>query len=406
MIVSGNSLDYLPTHPEKSVQLCVTSPPYFQLRNYGTPPVRFGGDPNCGHRWHQSKATLLHDNRNALHGKQDAVIGERGQTHINSKTLLFSSTCEICGMWEGQLGLEPTVDMFVEHLLQIFKGVKRVLRDDGVLFVNMGDSYGNGRKGMANKSLLMVPERFAIAMCDDGWTLRNKIVWAKQEYNGKDNKVYGKALPSSATDRLSSAWEVIYFFSKTSRCKSRIGNVGLPYTEETVGRINRAFKLIEKTGAACTDDNKSEWDKPCETGSDGLRHRVYSKFLKDKAPLEMVRKQRRKLPDLWRINTQSFRGAHYATYPPLLPLLPILMFTDPGDVVLDPFAGSGTTLKVTDSLKRVPLGIEIGEANVEIINHRMREDAETHFIRNIVKESFPDVYAELFPADSVQLSCL
>lgn len=304
-ILQGHSLEVLRSRPDKSSQICVTSPPYFQLRSYGIPPSLYGGDAACEHEWVKSKAALLRDNRNNHTGAQPIGIA-KGTIHIRKTSAVTVKTCIKCGAWEGFLGLEPTVDMFIDHLVEHFKEVHRVLADDGTLFVNIGDSYGNGKHGTTNKSLLMVPERFAIRMCEEGWILRNKIVWAKQAYNTAENKVEGKALPSSADDRLQPAYEMVYFFTKQQSYKARVKSAGLPYTQAAIERIERAVRLMEKTGAVSTSASKEEGEKHCETGSEGLRHRSYVKFMGDK---DRVKNLKRNLPDVWRVNVYSYRGA-------------------------------------------------------------------------------------------------
>jgi hypothetical protein len=124
-VLVGDALSVLKTLPDASIQLCVTSPPYFGLRSYSTDPQIWGGDPECGH------------------------------------TFMPSGSCPYCGAWRGELGSEPTPSLFIEHLVSIFDEVWRVLRKDGLVFCNLGDSYaGSGKgpqglSGMGNQDIRM-----------------------------------------------------------------------------------------------------------------------------------------------------------------------------------------------------------------------------------------------------------
>ena len=227
----------LATLPDASVQCVVTSPPYFGLRAYGTDPQVWGGDPDHGHVWVE---------RNEYHNPGDATAGPRQKTNIGAITgrgVIRDAHCP-CGAWRGELGSEPTPSLFVEHLVSILDEVGRVMRPDGVLFCNLGDSYAGSGKGTPGpgalikhterqgftgagadarngtapvhktggtygvrpKSLLLIPQRFAIAMQDAGWYVRSQIAWCKTS-----------AMPESVRDRPTSAWEPIWMFTKQAR---------------------------------------------------------------------------------------------------------------------------------------------------------------------------------------------
>lgn len=143
-LLCGDAQQVLLQLPEESVHTIVTSPPYWRLRNYRVPPTVWGGDPQCAHRWQE-------DARDSLH---------------------LSSSCAACGAWQGCLGLEPDAQLYVDHLVQVFRAARRVLRRDGTLWLNIGDSYSGG-------SLLGIPWRVALALQADGWLLRASVVWAK-----------------------------------------------------------------------------------------------------------------------------------------------------------------------------------------------------------------------------------
>ncbi len=168
---------------DQSVQCIVTSPPYWGLRDYDLPPTVWGGDADCEHRWADSVGQV--------------IAG------------LQTGFCADCKAWLGAFGLEPSPEQYVENLVEIFREVRRVLRDDGTLWLNIGDSYatgaGGGRvaggggqgarwknktghwqpnrmkiRGLKPKDLIGIPWRAAFALQADGWWLRSDIVWAKK----------------------------------------------------------------------------------------------------------------------------------------------------------------------------------------------------------------------------------
>ena len=202
-IINKNALDALKEMPDESIDCVITSPPYYGLRSYKG---------------------------------ADTIWGEN--------------------TWKGQLGLEPTFQMYIEHLMMITKEIKRVLKKTGTVFWNMGDSYAssggstrhrgyfdpkwknarNGsfdeptsyEQGIPPKSLMMIPERFAIAMIDDGWILRNKIIWHKP--NG---------MPSSVKDRFSNKWEYVFFFTKSRKYYFDLDAVRKPLAVASIKRISQ-----------------------------------------------------------------------------------------------------------------------------------------------------------------------
>ena len=145
----GHVLDVLATLEPGSVQCCVTSPPYWGLRDYGTGGVVWGGDPECDHEWGEDgRSSQRNRNKQKGSGLRDGS-GEdwtEGSAMLHPKTGRF---CQKCGAWHGELGLEPTPELYVEHLVEVFRAVRRVLRDDGTLWLNLGDSYNayNSNRG-------------------------------------------------------------------------------------------------------------------------------------------------------------------------------------------------------------------------------------------------------------------
>jgi len=213
-IVCGDALEVMKSRPAESIDMCMTSPPYWGLRDYGIEQV-FGGDKNCEHEWNGcgKSSQRLRDPKNSMPNCLNPEMG---------------NICLKCQAWRGQLGLEPTVDMYIEHMTEIFNEVKRVLKKEGSLWLNIGDTYGgsggaggdynNGglREGQSRykqgetklppKCLCMIPERLAWSLIQNGWIFRNKIIWFKPN-----------AMPSSVKDRFSNRWEYIFLFVKSDR---------------------------------------------------------------------------------------------------------------------------------------------------------------------------------------------
>jgi DNA modification methylase len=199
----GHVLDVLASLPPKSVHVCVTSPPYWGLRAYGTPPQVWGAAEGCECVW----GPVIFDKKRGQDAGATARAGNTKKRVCPPETQQ-GAFCQRCGAWRGELGSEPTLELFVAHLVEVFEGVKRVLRDDGTLWVNLGDSYNHaqvernadeggafartGRQeglktsrakpsvpGLKTGDLCMAPARFALAMQEAGWRLRSEITLCK-----------------------------------------------------------------------------------------------------------------------------------------------------------------------------------------------------------------------------------
>jgi len=219
-IIQGHTLNVLKTLPAESVNCVVTSPPYWGLRDYGIEPVIWGGDKNCMHKWGNKIITLKHKSGETNPGKE-SWFKDRGASDDKG-----SCFCQKCGAWRGSLGLEPTFELYIKHLCDIFDEIKRVLRKDGTCWVNIGDSYGGFQGKNAGwpdsktrakvpqqlkpkqyaKSLLDIPHRFSIEMTNRGWIKRNTIIWHKPN-----------CMPSSARDRFTIDFEYLFFFTKSNK---------------------------------------------------------------------------------------------------------------------------------------------------------------------------------------------
>ncbi len=213
-ILCGNAIDILKNIPDESVHECVNSPPYWTLRSYKTKPYVWGGDKNCNHEWGEQLDMDL-NRRTHVGGSlgSDKKGGGRDTAHKHEN----GEVCLKCNAWRGELGTEPTPQMYISHLVEIFKEIKRVLRKDGTLWVVIGDCYTpqSSHKGGTPydrfrkeqnwsersdskdiipswgkaKDLVGIPWRFAFAMQDDGWWLRNDIIWCL----GQNTDIYVKS---------------------------------------------------------------------------------------------------------------------------------------------------------------------------------------------------------------------
>lgn len=221
---------------------------------------------------------------------------------------------------QGQYGLEETPAAYVETMRALFSELRRALADDGTLWLNIGDSYGK------NKNLLGIPWRVAFALQDDGWILRNSIIWEKPN-----------AMPESVTDRLSGRHENIFMFSKSQRYWFDLDPIRQQFTPQAglASSFNRTTKesLVPRQGYKQHRAGRVDAD---------------------------VQESRGKNPgDVWAISTKPFPGSHFAVFPPEIPRRAIVAGCKPGGTVLDPFSGSGTTGLVAQENGRKYIGIDI-----------------------------------------------
>jgi len=284
-IYLGDCLDSLKKLEDQSINTCITSPPYFALRDYGV---------------------------------------------------------------EGQLGLEETPKEFIDNLVNVFKEVKRVLRDDGTVWLNIGDSYGN------EKHLLGIPWRVAFAMQDDDWILRQDIIWNKPN-----------PMPESVKDRCTKAHEYIFLFSKSKKY----------YFDNEV--IKEESVTVNSKGEIGKPNSAKNVGKSVE-GIDGFD--VRSGF-KDMGAYEKKNKR-----SVWTVATKPFTEAHFATFPKELILPCVLAGCPEGGTVLDPFAGSGTTGIVANHKNRNAILLELSEDYINIAVKRIRKEVGTLFLNlNIIR---------------------
>ena len=164
-IIIGNVLDKLKELEDSSVNCIITSPPYYAMRNYGTEPQIWDKKSDeCNHNWQEIRIRRL----NLSGGKTEKQLTNKGSYAVDyDDRYSYSYICSDCGAWKGELGQEPTVELYIKHLTDIFRECKRVLKDDGALWINIADTYIDS--GKQRKGLYCVPDRLKISLVEDDW---------------------------------------------------------------------------------------------------------------------------------------------------------------------------------------------------------------------------------------------
>jgi len=234
---------------------------------------------------------------------------------------------------EDQIGLEPTPADYIAAMVDVFRCVRDVLADDGVAWVNLGDSYGPG------KQLIGIPWRVALALQADGWILRQDIIWHKPN-----------PMPESVTDRCTKAHEYIFLLSKSERYFFDSDSIEEPVT----GNSSTGAKIPSTLSGG--------------KGANGLTQTGG----KESSTLGLGwHKSTRNRRDVWTVHVRPYGGAHFATFPPALIEPCILAGSRPGDIVLDPFLGSGTTAAVAIQHGRNWIGCELNPDYARLQNQRI-----------------------------------
>ena len=348
-IYQGDNIDILKTFEDESIDCCVTSPPYYGLRDYDTGKW-VGGDPTCPHK--------------RLNKYSDKTITGHAQEELrgNVGDAIYKTVCPLCGAVreDKQVGLEETPEEYIDKLVIIFREVKRVLKKSGTLWLNLGDSYCNEQIGdLKPKDMLGIPWAVAFALREDGWWLRQDIIWHK-----------ANPLPESVKDRCTKSHEYIFLLSKSKdyyfdyeeiqepcsiqNPSMHIKYGGNKYPDNVENRVYSGNEYQPRT-KNCQYDGQSP--------NSMHMNREYGG--KDKEYL--VRNKR----DVWSIPTRPFSGAHFATFPEDL-IYPMIVAGCPKDgVVLDPFMGSGTVGVVAKHNYRNYVGCELNEEYIKIAEQRI-----------------------------------
>lgn len=294
MIINGDCLEALRRMPDESVHCCVTSPPYYALRDYGV---------------------------------------------------------------DGQIGHEKTPEEYIQRLVEVFRELRRVLRSDGTLWLNIADTYcgtgskqnardpkyPKGRNGQAiavnqrafnckPKDMIGIPWMLALALRKDGWYLRSDVIWTK-----------GNAMPESVKDRPTRCYEHIFLLTKSPRYFYDAASIAEPIAQSTLTRMRYGRRENNKYAQAVPGQAMQKINMPRSNGT--------------KTATKAFRNKR----DVWRINTVPYRGAHFAAFPPKLAEICILAGCPENGIVIDPFFGSGTTGAAAKKLNRKYIGIELNE---------------------------------------------
>jgi DNA modification methylase len=277
----------------------------------------------------------------------------------------------------NQIGQEKTPEDFISHILCLSYDFMRVLKDDGIFWLNLGDTYFGAKGGhwssdnsftndttgtkyrehrkappkhsyLKTKDLTGVPWKTAIALQKEGWYLRNDIIWSKNN-----------PMPEAVKDRFAKSHEHIFMFTKQPHYYFDYEAVLEPYTEP-----------LNRWGGDNYNDVEESKYKGDMAKSLGYSHQDH-KSGKGKAVRPNPNGKTRK--DVWKLNTSSYKGGHFAVFPAEIPELCIKASTRKGDTVLDPFMGSGTTAVVAKRLERKWIGIELNPEYAQIINDRTRQ---------------------------------
>ena len=380
-ILVGDCRERLRELPPKSVHCVVTSPPYWGLRDYGLPPLvwehadtvayrRESGDRHvlCEHEWggEQARRSMTHQDRlgNAIDPRSGKPAGGKVHGQPGGFSVSQGSFCCRCGAWRGSLGLEPSPELYVQHMVEVFREVRRVMRDDATLWLNLGDSYASnggfrdygsydgatGRastggarpapgNGLKPKDLCGIPWRLAFALQADGWWLRSDIIWHKTN-----------PMPESVRDRPTKAHEYLFLLSKSKRYHYDADAVREPAKPEHAGRYKSAMYVGDKESSGAGRPNGAP-------NTAGMK--------------EYTGKRNRR--SVWRLPTQPFKGAHFATFPEALVEPCIKAGCPEGGTVLDPFGGSGTVGVVATRLGRDFILCELNPEYVGLAAERLAQ---------------------------------
>ena len=390
----GDALEVIRTFPDESIDCVVTSPPYYGLRDYGTGEW-VGGNPDCKHYRESKKSdkTITGHKRMQEH---ESPVGDA----------IYKTVCPLCGAVrvDRQIGLEETPEEYIQKLVDLFREIRRTLKKEGTVWINIGDSYWGGGwrgaplnehsgeiqkghkgthcgesmpnlKGYVNgykpKDLIGIPWMLAFALRADGWYLRQDIIWHKPN-----------PMPESVTDRCTKSHEYIFLLSKSKDyyfdyeaiqedCvdENYMRRTDEPEERETSqgyalagGHRNNSGGFTKKT-KNCQYDGQTPNTMHLRREL-GLKDKVYTK---------------RNKRDVWSVNLKPNKETHFATYPENL-IVPCIKAGCPENgVVLDCFMGSGTTGIVARKLNRNFVGTELNPEYRQMAERRIFNEGENLF---------------------------
>jgi DNA modification methylase len=392
MNLKANSV-HIPLKDE-TVNCIVTSPPYWGLRKYEIPEVIFDGVEGCEHEWGETNLVSKHGSQG-----DKSTLGGRvpvdGEDRV--EVVPQGSFCLHCKAWRGQLGLEPTIDLYLQHIGRVFKELWRVLRNDGTCWLNLGDSYASGKGTCYNpgggesslekkkkeegraypldrgnkstldtmslkpKDLCLVPFRVALMLQAAGWWVRSDVIWVKPN-----------PMPESVTDRPTRSHEYIFLLTKSGRYFWDQNAVKEP--SAWPNGPNSPESISSPYGQGFT--RRASWKgSKFEDGKNLVVHPTVGKNRDGDSPVVHGNlpgrddggracngpgQEYRNIRSVWTIATQPYPDAHYATFPEKLVERCIKAGCPKGGTVLDPFAGSGTVLRVAEKLNRQGIGLDLG----------------------------------------------
>lgn len=389
-VLQGHVLEKLKELPNDCVDVVITSTPYWGLRDYGPECTAIWNDnSSCVHEWSNIKQDI--DNLR-LRATPETIVSNNKNTEILTGNTKTSAFCYKCGAWKGQLGLEPSPNLFIEHLGQVFLEIKRVLKPSGSLWLNIGDTYfgGNGKAGrpegwqdlenaklsdhapedfikarnklrsnwLQPKQKMLIPARVAIALQDQGWILRNEIIWHKVNH-----------MPCSVRDRLTAAYESIYFFVKSDRYYFNLDAIRKPLLPSSIKRISEPA-VFKQNGGPKQDLLRA----PTSPNDNANKSALIMQGLAKRIQRDMANNQNitgANPGDVWSLTTEPLKEEHFAAYPKKLVKRILSCAAPKGALVLDPFTGSGTTLLVAHEMGYDWLGTEIVSKYCDITNKRI-----------------------------------
>ncbi len=379
-IIQGDCVDKLKELPNESIDCVMTSPPYFGLRSYLDKD-----DPNK----------------------------------------------------KKEIGSEMTMEEHIKVLMKVIGEIKRVLKKTGSFWLNYGDIFGGVKQGKTDKKvsdyikkeqggisknlpsydkcLMMLPERIALTMIDNGWILRSKIVWAKQIYDKKECKTKGSVMPTSVKDRFNTSWEYLFHFVKNKKYYFDLDAVRLPvqtfdkrppgvlrqrlYSESSYNKVEDKKLGQYKFNYRVRDAIKKKGQPQFKASNKEIKNYKYQNNMDNRGNnkdgpgswrLVLDREKRRghggnnpdiqskgkNIPNVWLIGIEPSKELHFARFPQKLCEIPIKSSCPSRGIVLDPFAGSGTVLQVAKKLNRRWLGIELNQNYIEMAEKRINSIPE------------------------------